>query len=103
MNYMQLRTKYLQLQAAYNALKNPPLSHEEREKRMAGIRAYFDAENSAKGAVTAANLYNAEFFKEGIDPEFKRELLAYLLERFNTDSAIIDGTYNLWIELNGGI
>ncbi len=103
MSYMELRTKYLRLQAEYNALKNPVLSHDEREKRMADIRAYFDGENSAKGAVCAANLYNAEFFKDGIDPEFKRDLLTYLLDRFKTDSAIIDGSYNLWIELNGAL
>jgi hypothetical protein len=96
-----LLDSYLRLQAENKALKNPPLTQEERESRMLAVKTYFATMNDSQGAVSAANLYGVDYFDNFIDSDYAKELLDYLLEQFKVASILIEATYINWEILRG--
>lgn len=95
-----LLAENLRLQAEVRALKDPPLSEEELDTAINGIQQFFATMNAARGAVTAANLYNKDYFAKIYDARFRKRLLAFLLEKFEKDQLMIEGTYNFWQALS---
>jgi hypothetical protein len=97
--YSDLRGKYIKLQQELHLAQHPIRSPQEVERQIAGIGRYFASLNVSEGAVTASNLYNAEFFRTEYDPKYRVALLQWLVERFSKAEPLITGTYNMWTML----
>ena len=95
-----LLSENLRLQAEVRSLIDPPMTDEQVDQAIASVTSFFSTMNSAQGAVAAANLYDRAYFSKIYNGNFRRKLLAYLLEAFKNDSLLIEGTYNYWLALN---
>ena len=96
MKQLSLADQVVRLNAEIKALKDPPRSPEEIDKRISQEKAFFATMNAAKGAVTASNLYTEKVIGSIYDLPYRRALLDFLLSTFKKDSLLIEGTYSMW-------
>jgi len=99
MSKADLMTQNLRLRREVMELKDPPFNEDELEAALARLSSFFGEMNSARGAVTAANLYNREYFNRVFDLRFRSMLLDFLVEKFEKDQLMIEGTYDFWVQL----
>lgn len=91
--------KYLKLQYEVQDLKRPRRTQEQIERQIAAIQRFLGTMNDSEGAVTAANLYNEDFFAGEYDSKFKVPLLILLTNKYRSAEPLIVPTYNYWVSL----
>jgi hypothetical protein len=97
--YNKLRSKLLKLKQRIKTLESPPRNDVELESNLVAIRVFANSMGSAEGAVTCANLYNKAFFEKEKDSRFVRILCQFLVERYKSDSSLIETQYANWTRL----
>lgn len=97
--YSELMHKYLKLQYELQDMKRPRRTQEQIERQIAAIQRFLGTMNDSEGAVTAANLYNEDFFAGEYDSKFKVPLLKLLTEKYRGAEPLIVPTYNYWVSL----
>lgn len=93
--YFKLLSNYFLALEEIRRLKAPPIPEEIQEKRMLQIQSFCSEGNLSQRALTAANLYNAEFFAT-IDPVFGKKVAIFLVEYFSNVSGLIEASFQLW-------
>lgn len=94
--YNKLRSQVLRLRTQLREALNPSRTDAEMEHDLKSVAAFCKSMALAEGAVTCANIYNAKFFDTEKDTRYVVALCQYLVERYRTNSTLIEGTYRLW-------
>lgn len=97
--YSELQHAYIKLKAENEMLKHPRRTPEQIERELLNIERFLGTMGDSEGAVTAANLYNEDFFAGQYDSKFKVPLLKILLNKYRGAEPLIVPTYNYWIAL----
>lgn len=97
--YMEEHAAHLKTKARLQFVENPPRTDEQLQANLASIRTFIESTPTTAGAVTCANLYNAEFFKKEKDTRFVKALCTMLVSYYQSDYALVESEYSRWQSL----